>query len=219
MELVDANMGETIQAIARKAGFTVEGDSSTLSKKLTTRFNDFDIDRGIMRLFSLAKETNYLISYDTKGEVSKLEIYGAAVSSVRKTPPAAPGSPAASRQVTPSASSLLQPARHNQTTAAPASGPPVVLPQPQPPLGTNTTCPNRHNLLRLRLLKRHPGTCRKIRTPEMTVPRGNRQGNPLCAASEKACLHPSYKALRENAVVFIMPSVGGPCASVRWNVV
>jgi hypothetical protein len=104
VELVDANMGEIIQAIAHKAGFSVEGDSAALSKKLTTRFNNLDVDRGIARLFSLAKENNYLINYDSKGAVSKLEIYGAAVSSsAAKTPPATPPASTARRQVSPPA--------------------------------------------------------------------------------------------------------------------
>jgi len=75
VEFSNKNFGEILQAIGQKAGFTVEGSSNVFSKKVTTKFTDLDIDKGIIRLFSLVKETNYLINYDTKGTISKLKIY------------------------------------------------------------------------------------------------------------------------------------------------
>ena len=87
VELVNANFGETIRSIAQKAGFSVEGSSDAFSTKVTTRFDNLEIDRGFARLFSLVKESNYLISYDEKGSISKLEIYGnASAGSVQKSP-------------------------------------------------------------------------------------------------------------------------------------
>ena len=74
VEFVNMNFGEILRAIGQKAGFQVEGSSPAFGKQVTTKFNDLDIDKGIIRLFSLVKESNYLISYDSKGAVSKLRV-------------------------------------------------------------------------------------------------------------------------------------------------
>jgi len=58
VEFSNKNFGEILQAIGQKAGFRVEGSSSVFSKKVTTKFTDLDIDKGIIRLFSIVKETN-----------------------------------------------------------------------------------------------------------------------------------------------------------------
>jgi hypothetical protein len=84
VEFVNVNFGEIIQAVGQKAGFMIEGSSTTFSKNVTTKFNDLEIDTGIMRLFSFAKESNYRIDYDTKGKMSKLKIYG--ISAARNIP-------------------------------------------------------------------------------------------------------------------------------------
>ena len=75
VEFVNVSLGEILQSIGQKAGFKVEGFNKVLSTKVTTKFTDLDIDSGIIRLFSLVKESNYLINYDTKGSISKLKIY------------------------------------------------------------------------------------------------------------------------------------------------
>ena len=75
VEFINVSFGEILKSIGKKAGFRVEGTSKVLNIKVTTKFNDLDIDSGIVRLFSLVKESNYLISYNTKGSISKLKIY------------------------------------------------------------------------------------------------------------------------------------------------
>ena len=101
VDLINANLGEIIQSIAKQAAFSIEGYSSVFSKTITTKFNDLEIDRGIIRLFSLVKEKNYLINYDTKGAILKLEIYGGeAAGSIPKTPARPQVSPAR-QQVSP----------------------------------------------------------------------------------------------------------------------
>ncbi len=86
-DLVNAAFGDIIQEISRKAAFSIEGYSSIYTKTITTRFNDLEIDRVIIRLFSLVKEKNYLINYDINGAVFKLEIFGAETGgSVPRTP-------------------------------------------------------------------------------------------------------------------------------------
>lgn len=108
VDLINANLGEIIQSIAQKAAFSIEGHSSVFSKTITTKFNDFEIDRGIIRLFSLVKEKNYLINYDAKGTIIKLEIYGGEASgSIPKTPVRPQVSPAR-QQVSPPAETPSQ---------------------------------------------------------------------------------------------------------------
>jgi hypothetical protein len=75
VEFVNVSFGEILKSIGKKAGFTVEGFSKVLSIKVTTKFTDLDLDSGIVRLFSLVKESNYLINYDSKGSISKLKVY------------------------------------------------------------------------------------------------------------------------------------------------
>jgi hypothetical protein len=95
VELVNADFGEIIKSIAQKARFGIEGYSDAFKTKVTTKFDNLEIDRGFARLFSLVKESNYLISYDAKGSISKLEIYGnAAAGSVHKSPTRTQISPA-----------------------------------------------------------------------------------------------------------------------------
>jgi hypothetical protein len=93
VELLNANFGKIIQTIAQKAGFSVVGYSDAFSTKVTTRFDNLEIDRGFARLFSLVKESNYLISYDEKGSISKLEIYGNASAGSVHTSPVRPQMP------------------------------------------------------------------------------------------------------------------------------
>ncbi len=75
VEFVDVSFGEILLSISKNAGFKVEGSSRVFSTKVTTKFNDVGIDRGLIRLFSLVNESNYLISYNSKGSISKLKVY------------------------------------------------------------------------------------------------------------------------------------------------
>lgn len=75
VEFADISFQEILQSISKKAGFKVEGSSKVFSTKVTTKFNDLDIDSGIIRLFSIVKESNYLINYDPKGSISKIKVY------------------------------------------------------------------------------------------------------------------------------------------------
>jgi hypothetical protein len=133
VDLVNANLGEIIQSIAQKAGFSIEGNSSAFSKTITTKFNDLDMDRGIMRIFSLVKENNYLINYDSKGAISKLEIYGSgAVDSVPQPTTRPQVSPVRPQVRPPSAAPSPRPAI--QRTSPPVTrSVPQVPPQPSAP--------------------------------------------------------------------------------------
>jgi hypothetical protein len=86
IEIENTDFGTVIRTIAEKANFKVQGSSAVFGKKLNTKFSDIEIERGVSRLLTLVKESNYLISYDTKGNISSLEIFASAPGS-----PAAPG--------------------------------------------------------------------------------------------------------------------------------
>ncbi len=83
VELKDVDFGSAIRAIADKAGFAIEGAGEVLSRKLNTRFTGVEVERGVLRLLSLVRENNYMLQYDAKGRISKLELLpsGAEVSS------------------------------------------------------------------------------------------------------------------------------------------
>lgn len=77
VELENVDFGSAIRSIADKAKFKVEGSGAVFGKKLNTKFSDIEIERGVTRLLTLVKESNYMIHYDTKGAISKLEIFTA----------------------------------------------------------------------------------------------------------------------------------------------
>ena len=127
VEFVDVSFGEILKSIGNKAGFTVEGFSKVLSRKVTTKFNDLDIDSGIIRLFSLVKETNYLINYDTKGSISKLKVYtigtAGSTGTVGSVPPAS--SPARETGAAPFRAWRSRRLRTSNQPAIPSPPPPV----------------------------------------------------------------------------------------------
>jgi hypothetical protein len=127
VDFVNVSFGEILLSIGKKAGFLVEGYSKVFSMKVTTKFNDLDLDSGIMRLFSLVKEPNYHISYDSKGSISKIKIYN--ISTVDSVPPAS--SPATGpAAVTP----RTRRSRRINTSAQPAvPPPPPTVPQASQP--------------------------------------------------------------------------------------
>jgi hypothetical protein len=90
VDLVNAQFRSVIKAIAEKSGFTVVLSSRTAGGKITTKFADIDLERGIMRLLQLVREKNYMFHYDTKGMISKLEIFGGTPGSPGFTSPEMP---------------------------------------------------------------------------------------------------------------------------------
>ncbi|MBI5074592.1 MAG: hypothetical protein HZB62_05425 [Nitrospirae bacterium] len=76
VELENVDFGAVIKAVADKAGFKIEGRGDVFNRKLNTRFTDIEVERGVLRLLTLVKESNYMLYYDTKGLISKLEILG-----------------------------------------------------------------------------------------------------------------------------------------------
>ncbi len=84
VELVDAGFVEVMQAISEKSGIKMEIAGGVYAKTVTTSFSGLDLERGIARLLSLVKEKNYMIRYDSKGMVSKVEVYGSGTMQVKE---------------------------------------------------------------------------------------------------------------------------------------
>jgi len=120
VELENVSFGTAIKAVADKAGFKIEGAGEVFNRKMNTRFSDIEVERGVLRLLSLVKETNYMLHYDTKGQINKLEIFG--ISSV-----STPG--ATTRPTTPTPA-FRRPAVSPVLPQTPR--PSTVTPMPQP---------------------------------------------------------------------------------------
>ena len=129
VEFVNVDFGEILRSISQKAGFTLEGSSPAFGKQVTTKFNDLDIDTGIIRLFSLVKESNYLISYDAKGSIAKVTIPSAKLSS--KTSSSSVGTPGGAQAPPRSRVGRRRSRSFIPQTAVPEDPSPV--PQPAPP--------------------------------------------------------------------------------------
>lgn len=74
VEFEDTRFEDIIQTIGVEAKFKVEGKSKVFNTRLTVKFRNMDLDNGIIRLFSLVKESNYIINYDLNGSISRLKI-------------------------------------------------------------------------------------------------------------------------------------------------
>jgi type II secretory pathway component GspD/PulD (secretin) len=86
VDLADAEIGSVISEIAHKLNFQVEINRTVYNKKVTTRFSDLDVEQGMRRLLTLAKENNYLFRYDTAGKLSKVELYAETPSPLMRQP-------------------------------------------------------------------------------------------------------------------------------------
>lgn len=75
VELVDAEFGAVLQSIAQKSGFRVVIGGDVFNKKLNTKFDDMELERGVMRLFNLIREKNYAMKYDAKGKLDVIEVF------------------------------------------------------------------------------------------------------------------------------------------------
>ncbi len=75
VELADAEFGAVLQTIAQQSGFRVVMAGDVFNRKLSTKFEGMELERGLMRLFNLIREKNYAIKYDTKGKISLIEVF------------------------------------------------------------------------------------------------------------------------------------------------
>jgi hypothetical protein len=134
VELANVDFGTVIRQIAGKAGFKVEGSGEVFSKKLNTKFNNVEIERGIVRLLTLARETNYTFHFDTKGAIVRLELFPASVAAPSGT--RQPQRPQPPQRIQPFPQPQV-PARPSPVTPVPSLRRPVIpgrptMPQPRP---------------------------------------------------------------------------------------
>lgn len=81
VELKDAAFGEVMTEIARKAGFEVDISSAIYKKKVSTKFTNVDMQRGLLRLLALISQKTYFIYYNSDGSIKRVEVYGFAAGS------------------------------------------------------------------------------------------------------------------------------------------
>jgi hypothetical protein len=130
VELANVDFGTVIRQIAGKAGFKVEGSGEVFSRKLNTKFTNVGIERGIVRLLTLVKETNYTLHYDTQGAISRLELFPASsVAAPSGTRP--PQRPLPPQRVQPSPQPQA-PARPSPVTPTPIPQRPAIIPSRPP---------------------------------------------------------------------------------------
>ena len=75
VDLVNADFRGIMDLIERKAGTKIRIDGDVSGGRLTTRFYNLELDRGISRLLAQVRENNYIIHYNAKGIVDKVEVY------------------------------------------------------------------------------------------------------------------------------------------------
>lgn len=144
VEFSNVDFGPAIRAIAEKAGFSIEGSGEVFSRKLNTKFTDIEVERGVIRLLTLVKENNYMLNYDTKGLISKLEIFGidsAKAPAVTAKQP--PRSTPAARQPAPAVSTGSQSGPKPAVSPAPSSSASPALRAPRRALPTPQSRPTR----------------------------------------------------------------------------
>lgn len=78
VELAGAAFGDVMKAVASRSGIQTQVTGDVANRPVTTKFRGLELEDGIMRLLSLVQERNFFFSYDEKGGLKRIEIYGAA---------------------------------------------------------------------------------------------------------------------------------------------
>jgi len=66
VDVRDQAFGDVVAAISNAAGFEVELSNDVFQKRLTTRFKNTELKRGLQRLLSLMEQKNYFIGYNPR---------------------------------------------------------------------------------------------------------------------------------------------------------
>lgn len=198
VELLNADFRKVLTGIGQKAGFSIEGYSEAFSKKLTTKFQDIELERAVTRLLTLVSEKNFLVNYNAEGGIKTIELYGSAgppKTTTRPTPTARPmtrtTSPSGlSRTPQPAASVPLspdqqasQPAAQQPADQVPASNvPAAVVETPRPAVSTPRPPVSR----RMRFIRRQ-GTAPQPSAPSQDQPvQENPEAPPPDTPSDQA---------------------------------
>lgn len=133
VDIRDEAFGEVMNAIANAAGFDVDISSDVFNNKLTTRFKDTELQRGLLRLLSLVEQNNYFISYKPDGSIRKLEVFGdlsSETQTFRGTKPAAMRAPSPAPARTITTPVLPRPRRFSPQVLPPKPGKPDEAQEP-----------------------------------------------------------------------------------------
>jgi len=84
VDVAGASFGDVMRQIASKSGIRVEVAGDVASLPVTTRFRGVELQEGILRLLSLARNRNYFMTYDGQGRLKAVEVRSG------ETPAAAP---------------------------------------------------------------------------------------------------------------------------------
>lgn len=90
VELENAKFGMVMAEIANRAGFELYMSGDVYEKRLTTRFQELDLYRGIIRLLGLIRQKTYFVYYNSDGSFRKLEVFGVSEVEQRKPPSTQP---------------------------------------------------------------------------------------------------------------------------------
>lgn len=74
--LTNAPFGKVMSEIANRAGFELYMSNGVYEKSVTTKFEDVELERGILRLLGLISQKTYFLYYNADGSYKKLEIFG-----------------------------------------------------------------------------------------------------------------------------------------------
>ncbi|GBD99024.1 hypothetical protein BMS3Abin07_01055 [bacterium BMS3Abin07] len=70
----DRSFGYVLNELSKIAHFTVKIPPDLYSKRISIRLYNTEVDRAVTRLFSLTRERNYRIQYDSSGEITQVDV-------------------------------------------------------------------------------------------------------------------------------------------------
>jgi len=86
VELANVEFGKVIKEIAEKVKFKVDVASDVSHRKISTTFKGVDVEKGIRRLLTIIREKDFTISYNSAGDIERLDIFGSAGKPVPTAP-------------------------------------------------------------------------------------------------------------------------------------
>jgi hypothetical protein len=113
VELTNVEFGKVMKEIAEKAKFKVEIAGDVSHRKINTTFRSVDVEKGIRRLLTIIREKDFTISYNSAGNIERLDIFGSAGKPVPTTPPRKPTTQKRPKTTTPTIGQPPVPSQSN----------------------------------------------------------------------------------------------------------
>ena len=131
VDLAGAAFGDIIKAVAARSGVQAQVTGDVANRPVTTKFRGMELEDGIMRLLSLVQERNFFFSYDEKGGLKRIEIYGATAK------------PAPQKKDSPSGRKAVQPEKLMPSKPVPPASPAPSSVRKNPPASQRIIRPSR----------------------------------------------------------------------------